>query len=81
MRFNYFAASILAFASYVAAQTSGFDPISYPTQDLEVTPGSTLDIVWESTVTGKVTITLLQGASSTSLELGDVVACKSYKVK
>jgi len=70
-----FSAGILSLlVASVAAQTSGFDPITAPTEDQVATAGSTLDIVWESTVSEAVTITLLQGATQATLQLGDVIA-------
>lgn len=75
MQFSIIAAT-LALAASVCAQTAGFDPITAPTQDQTMAAGSTLDIVWEPTAnysSDTVTITLLQGATPSTLELGNVV--------
>jgi hypothetical protein len=74
MRFSTISA-VLAFAASTYAQTAGFDPITAPTQDQNVAAGSTLDIVWEPSAnyTGTVSITLLEGATPSTLTLGNVV--------
>jgi hypothetical protein len=75
MQYSFLSAAILALVSSVAAQTSGFDAITSPTQDQNIPAGSSFDIVWQSgTVTGDITITLLQGATPSTLELGPVIA-------
>jgi hypothetical protein len=75
MRYSFISAAILAFTSSVFAQTANFDPISVPTQDQQVAAGSSLDITWEpSTVhTGPITIQLLQGATPSTLEIGETI--------
>ncbi|KAE8447490.1 hypothetical protein EG329_010763 [Mollisiaceae sp. DMI_Dod_QoI] len=74
MRFSTISA-ILAFAASTYAQTAGFDAITAPTQDQNVAAGSTLDIIWEPSAnyTGTVTITLLEGATPSTLEKGPVI--------
>lgn len=70
-------AVLAATAASVIAQTPGFDVTSTPTQDQTIKAGSSLEIVWEpATEKGTVTITLLQGASPSTLQLGPVVACR-----
>lgn len=67
--------------AYVAAQTANFDPITSPRSGQPVSTGSTLQIVWEDTVSEPITITLLQGASQGTLQLGDVIASKFEPAK
>lgn len=76
MRFTISAAAFLAIASRAFAQTEGFDALSNPTKDETITAGSTTDIVWDydSSYSGTVTLTLLAGASPSTLELGDAIA-------
>lgn len=75
MRYSFLSAAFLAFASSVVAQTAGFDAITAPTQDQNIPAGSTFDIVWQpGNVTGTITLTLLQGATASTLEAGPVVA-------
>ncbi len=65
----YVLAWLLAAVGLVGAQTTGFDPISSPTQDETVAAGSTLDIVWSpsSDYSGTVSLTLLGGQSASNL--------------
>lgn len=73
-----FSAGLLSFlVASVAAQTTGFDAIVSPTEGEVVTVGQTLNIKWDSTVDAPITITLLQGASQSTLQLGDAIASKS----
>jgi hypothetical protein len=75
MQFSFVSAAILALVSSVVAQTAGFDAITSPTQDQNIAAGSSFDIVWQpGTETGKITITLLQGADPSHLAAGPVVA-------
>lgn len=76
MRVTLSAAAMFAFVSAVLAQTSGFDAIYTPTKDESVTAGSTYTVTWDytSTYAGTISIQLLQGASSTTLQLGEVIA-------
>jgi hypothetical protein len=76
MRYSFISAAILALSSSVFAQTTGFDPISSPTQDQNVPAGTSLDILWQpsTTYTGTITITLLEGATPSTLALGAVIA-------
>jgi hypothetical protein len=75
MRYSFISAAILALSSSVFAQTSGFDAISSPIQDQNVPAGTSLDIVWQPSTnyTGTVTITLLEGATPSTLALGPVL--------
>lgn len=70
-----FSAGLLSLlAASVAAQTAGFDAITAPTENQLVDVGSTLNIVWDSTVSEPVTISLLYGASQSTLQVGETVA-------
>lgn len=71
--------SIVALATFLGsalAQTEGFDSITVPTNNQALTAGETLDITWEysSAYDGTVTIVLLQGASQSTLEIGETIA-------
>ncbi|KAI0593828.1 Ser-Thr-rich glycosyl-phosphatidyl-inositol-anchored membrane family-domain-containing protein [Biscogniauxia sp. FL1348] len=67
-------AYVLAFAASTLAQTAGFAVISAPTEGDTVASGATKTIQWAAgTATGKVTISLLGGASPSTLQvLGDL---------
>lgn len=54
------------------AQTDGFDAITKPTKDENVSAGSDYNIVWDydSSHAGTVYLSLLEGASSTTLQVG-----------
>jgi hypothetical protein len=75
MRFTISAAA-LAFAATAFAQTEGFDAMSTPTKDEYVTAGTTYNIEWApSTYTGSVTLSLLGGATPSTLQiLGDLAS-------
>ncbi|KAH9219018.1 Ser-Thr-rich glycosyl-phosphatidyl-inositol-anchored membrane family-domain-containing protein [Leptodontidium sp. 2 PMI_412] len=76
MQYSFVAAAVLAFTSSVFAQTAGFAVMTVPSQDQNVEAGSTLDITWapSTTNTGAITIQLLQGASPSTLEIGETIA-------
>ncbi|KAH7417086.1 Ser-Thr-rich glycosyl-phosphatidyl-inositol-anchored membrane family-domain-containing protein [Cadophora sp. MPI-SDFR-AT-0126] len=76
MQYSFVAAAVLAFTSSVFAQTAGFAAITVPTQDQNVEAGSVLDITWQPSTehTGPITIQLLQGASPSTLEIGETIA-------
>ncbi|ROW11482.1 hypothetical protein VMCG_01570 [Cytospora schulzeri] len=76
MQFTTSAAAFLALISHVLAQTSGFDAITKPTSGEVLAAGSTFQVVWDydSQYAGTVSITLLEGKTATTLELGDTVA-------
>lgn len=80
MRVTVSAATLLAWVSAVMAQTSGFDAVLTPTKDEVVPAGSTYTITWDysSTYAGTISIQILEGATSTTLQLGDVIACKFF---
>ncbi|EFX02708.1 GPI anchored serine-threonine rich protein [Grosmannia clavigera kw1407] len=65
------AASILALAVSALAQTAGFDAISKPTDNEQLTAGDSYAITWEpsSTYTGTVSIALLGGATPQTLQV------------
>lgn len=68
---RYTAASILAFASAVLAQTANFDVISKPTADSVVPAGKTYTITWAPTTeynNDTITLTLLGGATPKTLQ-------------
>ncbi|KAL3423718.1 hypothetical protein PVAG01_05465 [Phlyctema vagabunda] len=75
MQFSFISATLLAIASLATAQTAGFDAITSPAEGTVAAAGSPLEIVWQpGDVTGPITITLLQGATPSTLQLGDVIA-------
>ena len=75
MRYSFISAAVLALVSSVLAQTAGFDAITSPTQDQNIPAGSSFDIIWQpGTVTGTITITVLQGATTSTLQAGAVIA-------
>lgn len=75
-------ATLLAWVSAVMAQTAGFDAVLTPAKDEVVTAGSTYTITWDysSTYAGTVSIQLLEGTTSTTLQLGDVIASKYFSI-
>lgn len=79
MQFSFYAATCLALVSRVFAQTEGFDAITAPTKDQTLTAGTTSTVTWDYNpqYAGTVTITLLQGATPETLQLGSAIACKS----
>lgn len=78
MHATFSAASLLALVSAVSAQTAGFDAISKPAKDEAVAACATYTVTWEytSAYPGTVSIQLLEGATSTTLQLGAVIASK-----
>ncbi|KKY38813.1 putative gpi anchored serine-threonine rich protein [Diaporthe ampelina] len=76
MRVTITAATLLAWVSAALAQTAGFDAITVPTKDESVPAGSTYTVKWDYSAdyAGTISIQLLQGADSTTLQLGPVVA-------
>ncbi|TGO91683.1 hypothetical protein BPOR_0021g00280 [Botrytis porri] len=78
MRYQFVSAAILASISSVFAQTAGFDAISVPTSGQVVSVGDVLDITWApNSVSGTVTIKLLEGASPATLNYDPVVVATS----
>ncbi|KAF5878504.1 putative gpi anchored serine-threonine rich protein [Botrytis fragariae] len=78
MRYQFVSAAILASISSVFAQTAGFDAISVPTNGQVVSVGDVLDITWApNSVSGTVTIKLLEGASPATLNYDPVVVATS----
>lgn len=79
MQFTTSAAAFLALMSHALAQTSGFDAVTKPTSGEVLTAGSTYQVTWDynSQYDGTISITLLQGDTDTTLEVGDTVASKS----
>ncbi|CAK7220010.1 hypothetical protein SCUCBS95973_004011 [Sporothrix curviconia] len=74
MRFT--AATLVAFASAVLAQTANFDVISQPTEGSVVPAGETYTIVWAPTAdynNDTITLTLLGGATSKTLQQVSVI--------
>lgn len=79
-------ASISSVAAFVAllgttfAQTDGFDSITVPAKDQALKAGETLDITWEynAAYEGTVTLELLQGATPSTLEIGETIACMFF---
>ncbi|TAQ84483.1 hypothetical protein B7494_g7192 [Chlorociboria aeruginascens] len=75
MHFTLITAAIMAFASSTFAQVSGFDVMTSPADSFTYNAGSTLNIIWApGTEAGNVTLTLMQGASPGSLQVGPVLA-------
>jgi hypothetical protein len=73
---RYTAASILAFATAVLAQTANFDVISKPTDGSVVPAGKTYTITWASSTeynNDTITLTLLGGATSKTLQTISVI--------
>ncbi|KAF7949876.1 uncharacterized protein EAE97_003385 [Botrytis byssoidea] len=78
MRYQFVSAAILASISSVFAQTAGFDAISVPTNGQVVSVGDVLDITWApNSVSGTVTIKLLEGSSPATLNYDPVVVATS----
>ncbi|KAL2290638.1 hypothetical protein FJTKL_14673 [Diaporthe vaccinii] len=80
MQFSFYAATCLALVSRAFAQTEGFDAITAPTKDQILAAGTTSTVTWEykPEYAGTVTITLLQGATPETLQLGSAIASKSF---
>lgn len=76
MRFT--AAAFLAFAASAFAQTSGFDAMTTPTEDTNVVAGDVYTINWQpgTYTTGTVTLSLLGGATPSTLQDLGAFACK-----
>lgn len=76
MQFSFYAATCLALVSRVFAQTEGFDAITAPTKDQTLAAGTTSTVTWDYNpqYAGTVTITLLQGATPETLQLGSAIA-------
>jgi hypothetical protein len=77
MRFTSTIFAAVALATSVFAQTDGFAAITAPTRDQELTAGSTFTIQWQTGTTPTTegfTISLIQGATPGTLELGSVIA-------
>lgn len=76
MQFTISAATLLALVSAAMAQTAGFDAITKPAKDEAVAACASYPITWEYTsdYSGTVSIQLLEGATSTTLQLGPVIA-------
>ncbi|KAJ4387649.1 hypothetical protein N0V93_008246 [Gnomoniopsis smithogilvyi] len=76
MQFTISAATLLALVSAASAQTAGFDAITAPAKAEVVPACSNYKLTWDyvSTYAGTVSIQLLQGATSTTLQLGPVIA-------
>jgi hypothetical protein len=71
-------ASALAFAASAMAQVEGFAVMTAPAKGEVVSAGETYQVVWSAgAYTGPVSLTLMGGATPETLELGDVIACKS----
>lgn len=78
MKFIVSAASFLALVGSAFAQTEGFDGISAPTKDEDLTAGQTYSITWDPTSSydgQTVTIRLMQGADMNTLDFGPDVVC------
>jgi hypothetical protein len=86
MRSSFISAAVLALTGTVYAQTAGFDVLGVsPYQDEVVTAGSSLDIKWTYTPDARwpasdtVTLTLLQGATPSTLQIGPVIESRLSK--
>jgi len=77
-----FTTSLFALAALVSAATAqttyGFDTITSITEGQEIAAGADFVITWETTKTtnGTVTLSLMQGATTGTLQIGDVIAAK-----
>jgi hypothetical protein len=78
MHFSLYAATCLALVGRAFAQTDGFDAITAPTRDQTLTAGTTSTVTWDYNpqYEGTVTITLLQGATPETLQVGSAIASK-----
>ncbi|KAH8775634.1 GPI anchored serine-threonine rich protein [Diaporthe sp. PMI_573] len=76
MHFSLYAATCLALVGRAFAQTEGFDAITAPTRDQTLTAGTTSTVTWDYNpqYEGTVTITLLQGATPETLQVGSAIA-------
>jgi len=73
MRYSFVFAALLAVASSVVGEI--FPDVSSPTVDQVIPAGVSFDIIWvPAGVDGTISITLLQGATNTSLATGPVIA-------
>lgn len=70
-------ASVLAFAASALAQTSGYAVISAPADGEVVPAGKTYTIKWSAgSFSGPATISLLGGASASTLQILNSLASK-----
>lgn len=67
------AAPLLAFAQGTS-ESNGSNPFSIPTESLNTEAGETVDLKWDPTTEGTVTIYLRSGASN-DLNKGVAIAC------
>lgn len=78
MRFS--ASTILAVVAVAAAQgtsdSNGSNPFNIPPEGLNTEAGDTVDLTWQPTTEGTVTIYLRSGASN-DLNKGEPIACTS----
>ncbi|KAI2619342.1 Ser-Thr-rich glycosyl-phosphatidyl-inositol-anchored membrane family-domain-containing protein [Hypomontagnella submonticulosa] len=75
MRSTTFFASALAFAASALAQTAGYAVMTSPAEGQQVPSGKTFTIKWEAgSFTGPATISLLGGATPSTLVPGPVLA-------
>lgn len=78
MRFN--ASTVLAFVAAAAAQgmsdSNGSNPFNIPPEGLNTQAGDSVDLTWQPTTQGTVTIYLRSGASN-DLNKGMAIACTS----
>ena len=80
MRYSFVSAALLALSTSVYAQTAGFDAIVIPVRDQAVPAGKAFEIVWQPGVwtNGTASITLLQGATDATLQLGETIASSYF---
>ncbi|POS80743.1 anchored cell wall protein-7 [Diaporthe helianthi] len=76
MQFSIYAATCLALVSRASAQTPGFNAITAPTKDQTLTAGTTSTVTWDYNpkYAGTVSISLLQGATPETLQVGGAIA-------
>lgn len=70
--------AIAAFAGVAVSQDAGFDSIYKPSNGENVPAGETYTVSWElgsDKLKGPVTITLLAGADSTTLQSAGTIGC------
>ncbi|ROW10875.1 hypothetical protein VPNG_05289 [Cytospora leucostoma] len=79
MRFTTSVAACMALIGRAFTQTDGFDAIINPTEDEVLDAGSTYQITWDynDQYPGPISISLLQGASSSTLEVAETLATRA----
>jgi hypothetical protein len=76
IRWSVICYAFLSLQAFANGQTAGFDTITSPSLDQNVAAGSSLDIIWQPSMSyqGTITIKLLEGATPSTLSVGPIVA-------